>query len=196
MSSFGVVGAGVQAAWQAIYTAAETGADIVLVFARSDRSFLRFRDTVARFRPDLVVERCADVTDLVRRTDLIVAATTSSTPVLPDSDLLRGKTLVSVGSFRPHMQELPDAAYRLAGAIVVDSPAAIHEVGDVINPVAAGLVPADRVTGLADLVSGTHAATGSTRIFKSVGHAIFDLFAARHFHRLAVERGLGQELNQ
>jgi ornithine cyclodeaminase/alanine dehydrogenase-like protein (mu-crystallin family) len=195
ISSFGVVGAGVQAAWQAIYTAAETGAGIALVFARSDRSFLRFRDTVTRFRPNLVIERCTDPADLVRRTDLIIAATTSSTPVLPDSDM-RGKTLVSVGSFRRHMQELPDSAYRLAGAIVVDSPAAIHEVGDVINPVAAGLVPAGRVTNLADLVSGVVAPANGTRIFKSVGHAIFDLFAARHFHRLAVERGLGQELHE
>ncbi len=68
------------------------------------------------------------------------------------------------------MQELPDAAYRLAGAIVVDSPAAIHEVGDVINPVAAGLVPSERVTGLADLVSGAYPATaGSTRIFDPSG---------------------------
>jgi hypothetical protein len=32
------------------------------------------------------------------------------------------------------MQELPDAAYELAGHVVVDADAARHEFGDVLNP--------------------------------------------------------------
>ena len=75
-----------------------------------------------------------DVGELLARTDVVIAATTSAEPVLPDDPaLLAGKHFISVGSYRPAMQELPDAVYRLAGHLVLDSDFARHEVGDAIN---------------------------------------------------------------
>ena len=82
-----------------------------------------------------------DVGELLARTDVVIAATTSAEPVLPDDPaLLAGKHFISVGSYRPAMQELPDAVYRLAGHLVLDSDFARHEVGDAINPVEKGIL--------------------------------------------------------
>lgn len=197
METLGLVGCGVQGAWTAILTAAVTRVKTVACLSRGEASFARFAATLARFAPDLRVERCASAADVLDRASCVVTATTSATPVLPDDhDLLRGKLLVSIGSFRPAMQELPDAAYGLASRVVVDSPHAAHEVGDLIGPISRGLIAPDDIVQMADLLLGSKALDGNpTRIFKSVGFAAFDLFAAELMVRTARARGLGQEVS-
>ncbi len=196
LDTLGIVGCGVQGAWAAIQAAAVRPVRTLYALARSETSFVRFHETVARFAPGLTIERCATAEELLGQTECVLTATTSTTPVLPDDpDLLAGKLLISIGSYRPHMQELPDAAFRLAGAVVVDSPHAATEVGDLINPLAAGLLKPDRVIGLGEILGGRHRPEpGTTRVFKSVGYAAYDLFVADLLYRLARERGLGQQI--
>jgi len=85
----------------------------------------------------------------------VVTATTSAEPVLPDeSNLLVNKHFISVGSFSPTMQELPDSVYRLAGLLAVDSQHAGQEVGDVINPIRKGIIRESDVFSIAECVTG------------------------------------------
>ena len=84
-----------------------------------------------------------------------MTATTSAEPVLPDeSNLLVNKHFISVGSFSPTMQELPDSVYRLAGLLAVDSQHAGQEVGDVINPIRKGIIRESDVFSIAECVTG------------------------------------------
>ena len=74
-----------------------------------------------------------------------------------------------------------DEAVRRA-AVFVDTSAALDESGDLLGPIAAGmLAPGSAVTELAELCRGEHAGrsdAGQITLFKSVGTALADLAAA------------------
>lgn len=93
------------------------------------------------------------------------------------------------------MQELPDSVYRLAGQLVIDSDAARHEVGDVIGPVARGVLNAKDVFSVGQLVTGRRSVdVHSTTAYKSVGMALYDLIAAQVAYSAAKLRGIGREI--
>jgi ornithine cyclodeaminase len=79
------------------------------------------------------------------------------------------------------MREADDDAL-LRGRVVVDSPKAVTEGGDVAVAIAAGAYRADRIAGtLGDLASGAlpgHDDEHELTVFKSVGVALEDLAAA------------------
>lgn len=109
---------------------------------------------------------------------VIVTATTSSSPVV------RGATrddavIVAVGAYRPDMAELSPETIRDAGLVVVDTlEGARAEAGDLIQAVEAGAWSWSRARTLLDVLDSPPTLTG-TRVFKSVGHAMYDLAAAR-----------------
>ena len=193
----GVIGTGVQGMWQAICASSVRPVRTVCFLARSQESAQRFVDSVAPRIPSVQLVRCRDAEELLRKSTVIIAATTSAVPVLPDDrTLLAGKHFISVGSFRPAMQELPNAVYELAQCAVIDSDGARHEVGDLINPLAAGLLRTDDVYHLAELVSGARRVdVGRTTVFKSVGMALYDLYAASALVAEAQRAGRGTELD-
>ncbi len=196
-SSMGIVGCGVQGAWQVIVACALRPIREVFCVYRSRESFEKFSETVARHAPDVELVPCADARELLERTSLVIAATTSAEPVLPDEPtLLKGKHFISVGSFKPGMQELPDSVYALAGCLAVDSEHARHEVGDVINPCSKGLLGASDVFSIAECVAGDRAIDVTrTTAYKSAGMAIYDLRVAQAFLRAAIVHGIGREVS-
>jgi ornithine cyclodeaminase len=195
-ASVGIVGCGVQGAWQAIFACAVRPIREVFALGRAPASYEKFVETVARHAAGVRVVRCADVRELLRRTGIVIAATTSSEPVLPDEPaLLAGKHFISVGSYRTSMQELPDSVYRLAGELAVDSEAARHEVGDVVNALDRKLVASDQVYLIGELVMGRRAVRADhTTAYKSVGSALYDLFVAEAMVEAAGRSGAGVEV--
>jgi ornithine cyclodeaminase len=111
---------------------------------------------------------------LTARAGLIVTATTSSEPVLADN--VRDEAFVAaVGSFTPQAAELPPSLVGRASLFVDDLAAAKVEAGDYLR---AG-VDWGRVTPLEDVLDGAPPRPAGPIVFKSVGHALFDLAAAR-----------------
>ena len=196
-SSVGIIGCGVQGAWQAIFAAAVRPVSEVFCVARSPASFERFSALIRSQAPNLRIILCRDACQLLSRTELVIAATTSATPVLPDEPkLLEGKHFISIGSYRPTMQELPDAIYRLAGHIVIDAEAARLEAGDVIGPLARGIVNASNVFTIGALLSGQESVdVARTTAYKSVGMALYDLYVARVLLAQARTRNAGREVS-
>ncbi len=120
--------------------------------------------------PDAVVSEAA----------VIVTATTSLRPVLTLTPR-PGAVVCAVGAFRHDMAELAPAVVAGASRVVVDTlQGAEAEAGDLIQAVAAGVWRWDAAEALVDVLSGdtTSPKTGYG-IFKSVGHAMYDLAAAR-----------------
>jgi ornithine cyclodeaminase len=196
IASVGIVGCGVQGAWQAIFACAVRPVREIVCAPRSRASFERFRSTVGAHAHGVAITPCAGVRDLLARTGVVIAATTSAEPVLPDdAALLADKHFISVGSYRPAMQELPDAVYRLAGHLVLDSEFARHEVGDAINPVARGILKEADVFPLGQLVLGRRSVDVTrTTAFKSTGMALFDLFVAKALYERAGEANVGRDV--
>jgi ornithine cyclodeaminase len=119
----------------------------------------------------------------VAAADIVSCATSSPTPVLCGSWLAPGTFVDLVGSFSPATREADDAVV-LRSRIFVDTYAgAMSEAGDILDPLARGVIDRQRVEGeLSDLVRERVA--GRTNrdeitLFKSVGTAIEDLAAAK-----------------
>jgi ornithine cyclodeaminase/alanine dehydrogenase-like protein (mu-crystallin family) len=116
--------------------------------------------------------------------DVVVCATTASTPVFDGGLLADGACVAAVGSHHPDVRELDDTVFRRAARIVVeDRDTALREAGDVIQAVAAGACAPDRLTGLADLLAAGPGTAAGLSVFKSVGMAWQDLALAEHAHR-------------
>lgn len=88
----------------------------------------------------------------------VVTATTSTEPVLPEdvANHRDGNFFVAgIGSFRPHMAELPAGLVRRARLCCADTPHAVTEAGD-LDPARTGIDPT-AVLALADAVARARA---------------------------------------
>ncbi|HYM42620.1 MAG TPA: hypothetical protein VET46_07635 [Steroidobacteraceae bacterium] len=194
--SLGVVGTGVQGAWVAISACAVRPIRTVFAVRRSAASFASFEKALAERAAGVRVVACANAAELLERTGVIVTATTSAAPVLPDTpSLLEGRHFVAMGSYERHMRELPDGVFRLAGHLVLDSEFARHEVGEAVHSVEQRLIPEANVFTIGELAAGKRTLDITrTTAYKSAGMALFDLYVARALHAAALRRGVGQEV--
>ncbi|NUZ05851.1 ornithine cyclodeaminase family protein [Piscinibacter koreensis] len=113
--------------------------------------------------------------------DVVSCATLATAPLIAGAWLGAGSHLDLIGSFTPAMREADDACF--AGARVwIDTEEALAKSGDLLDPLARGvLAPGDVVGTLAGLCRGaadTRASAGERTVFKSVGSALEDLAAA------------------
>jgi ornithine cyclodeaminase len=197
VTSVGIIGAGVQGAWQAISACAVRPIGAVFAVRRSAAGFERFVATLARHIPQVRVIACESATELLSRTAVIITATTSAEPVLPDDPkLLAGKHFIAIGSFERHMRELPDSVLRLAGHLVLDSSLARHEVGEAVRPLEQGILAETDLFMIGELASGRRTVDVTrTTAYKSAGMALYDLYVARALHAAARRRSVGQEVS-
>ena len=107
---------------------------------------------------------------------LIVTATTSRTPVLT-GPVRRDAFICAVGSFQPEVAEVSAEVIGQSRVVVDTLAAAQTEAGDLIQAVAAGRLRWSEVVGLESLLKNPTQVDQPT-VFKSVGHALFDLAAA------------------
>jgi ornithine cyclodeaminase len=148
-----------------------------------NRSALRARTLAASLADTgLAVSLADDLERAVRTADIVSTATISSEPLVSGAWLAPGTHLDCVGAYRPGMRETDDEVARRARIFVDTRTGAFGEAGDILQPIAAGVIGKDAV--LADLFDLTRGlSTGrQTReeitLFKSVGAAIEDLAAA------------------
>ena len=127
--------------------------------------------------------------------DVICTATTSATPVFADDEVTSGCHINAIGSYKPHMREIPPLTVARAHVVVDQLDAAWAEAGDLILPLEAGLITSGHVRAeLGELVAGTKPGRTDAHtltFFKSVGVAIQDLAAASHALTNARQLGLG-----
>jgi ornithine cyclodeaminase/alanine dehydrogenase-like protein (mu-crystallin family) len=192
-SSIGLIGCGVQGIHQAIFACAVRSISTIYYLHRSDEATSRLLSFVKKYFPHVVMERSDTVDELLIKTNIIIASTTASEPVLPnDEDKLRGQHFISIGSYKPSMQELPDAIYRLADKLFIDSEFARHETGDTINPVKKGLLKEETIFTLGKLITRKVTVDiNKTTVYKSAGMAIFDLFVAQAMYEQAIKMKIG-----
>ncbi len=135
----------------------------------------------------------------VRGADIVTVATNSLRPVFDGADLAPGAHVNGVGSFKPAMRELDETTIRRARRIVVDlRESALHEAGELIAARAAGITDPGDWLELGDLLADPDLCRhdpDAITLFKSVGHAVQDLYAARCALDRAHRLGLGQALS-
>lgn len=192
--TLGVVGAGVQGEYQAIAAAHVLDIKKVFVFDLNPESVQKFKTEVLTHAPQLEIIQSENIDQLTLNSDIIVTATTSSAPVLPnDKRLLKDKTFIAIGSFKPNMQELPDTLFQLIDRYYIDTIHAQHESGDVVQPLVNHLINFNQLTPFANIINSKKKYNG-TQLFKSVGMALFDIYIANWLYDKAVQKSIGTEV--
>jgi alanine dehydrogenase len=124
------------------------------------------------------VRSAHDLEAAARSADVISCATLAERPLIKGLWLKSVRHLDLVGSFNPAMRETDDECLRDA-FIAVDTPAAMQESGDLIQPLTNGIVEKMNIALLNDLVARKATAPRAAKsVFKSVGVAHADLAAA------------------
>lgn len=122
-----------------------------------------------------------DLPAAVREAEIVSCATLATEPVVQGRWLRAGSHLDLIGSFTPQMREADDDCLRGA-RLYIDVEEALAKSGDLIGPLAQGVIRADGVAGtLATLARGEaigRGTAGERTVFKSVGTALEDLAAA------------------
>ena len=115
-----------------------------------------------------------DLQNALPATDVVLALTTSRTPVIPAH--IAAQTLaIGVGTFKPDMAEFPPSLLHSRQIVVDDLGGARHEAGDLLQ---AG-VDWSQVRDLASVLGAKPTLTGAVPVFKTVGQAAWDLAAGR-----------------
>ena len=128
----------------------------------------------------LPTSQCGNLEQAVRSADLIVTATSATTPIVHGRWLKPGAHLSLIGSFKPTMREVDGETFRRAGQVWLDDCAALAESGDLLDAIAEGCLDESRIDGnLRSLLrSSRRPAPHDITIFKCAGFAAADLIAA------------------
>jgi len=134
----------------------------------------------------------------VRGADVLITATTSTSPVVQGAWLKRGVHINAIGANFEHRRELDSATVAAAKFIATDDTEQVrYESTDLAVPVSEGLLSWDQVHSLGDVVAGkikgrnTH---DDVTLFKSLGVAIEDVALAARAYEKALKLGVGMTL--
>ncbi len=124
----------------------------------------------------LAVDVADDLEAAAGKADIVCCVTSSRLPVLLGAWVKDEVHVSLIGGFAPDMREADDEVLRGA-AIYADAPAAANEAGDLVAPIANGVIDAAQIVMLSDVGEPRRA---PRTVFKSVGNAGYDMIAARH----------------
>jgi alanine dehydrogenase len=178
-----LAGTGALAPWMAAAHAVVRPIERIDVWGRRAERVAATVEAVRELVKSRVEVRAAPSLDeSVRAADIVTCATSSPTPLVEGRWLKPGSHVDLVGSFTPSTREADDEAVRRARIFVDTFEGALAEAGDLLDPIARGVIRREQVEGeLADLVRGKASGRRTAEeitLFKSVGTALEDLAAA------------------
>lgn len=175
-SSALLIGTGVQAAAHVDALATYFGIRRFRIASRNADHAKAFCAHAAGLHPGMSIE-AVDMTslpDACQDVDLVIALTTSTSPVIPAALPLRTMA-IGVGAFKPEMAELPAELLHARSIVVDDITGARHEAGDLLR----AQLDWSGIRSLADAATEGAQRGNSAPVLKTVGHATWDLAAAR-----------------
>jgi ornithine cyclodeaminase len=193
--SAAVIGTGGQARYQLLALLQVRPIEQATVWGRRQAAEQYQSDMAAAGVP---VSIAASAREAVQGTEVVITATSSTTPVIEEGWLARGAHVTAVGSDMPHKQELDPRILVAAGKYVPDSIDAAADSGELHHALEAGLLELGSVYGeLTAVASGRLAgrtADDELTVADLTGLGIQDAAVAALAARLADERGAGRDV--
>jgi uncharacterized protein (TIGR02246 family) len=166
----GILGSGVQA--RSHFEALRLVRDF-----REVRAWSPNADRLRRFAAETGAHAMESTEQVVRGADVVAAVTASPTPVVLNDWVAEGTHVIAVGSCLPTQRELDPELVARARLVVDSRAAALQEAGDVVMGIAEGRWTAEHIEAeLGELPVRRN--DREITVFKSLGLAIEDLFAA------------------
>jgi ornithine cyclodeaminase len=190
-----ILGAGVEATTHLAAISAVRTLSRVRIWNRTPARAERLVRLAAE-RHGLRVEVCATAEAAVRGASIVCTTTASKQPVLEGRWLAPGVHINAVGSSTKDARELDSDLVRRATLFVDARESALNEAGDLLVPMAEGLVGPDHIAAeLGEVLIGQHPgrrADEEITLFKSLGLGIEDVASARFVVSEAERLGVGQ----
>jgi ornithine cyclodeaminase/alanine dehydrogenase-like protein (mu-crystallin family) len=179
--TLGIIGTGVQGIYQAKFACSVRSIEKLTVLDNSERSVEKFIEVFSSEFPGIPVTVAGNSESLCSESEIVITATNTTEPLFPEKkELFECKTFIGIGSYKPDCREYPGALFNTIDQIFIDTIHGLKESGDLIYPVQERLIAEDKIYSLGSLISGVIPLSDkTTRFFKTVGSAIFDLYAAK-----------------
>ena len=189
VSTIGLIGCGVQGYYQLLYALVIRPITKVYLFTSPSKDLTSFIELLQNDLGKQNIKReiqfivCKNSTEVVQESEIIITATTSSVPVLPDDpSLYKQKLIIAIGSYQPTSRELPDAVFSYNPPVFIETDYALEESGDLAIPLSSGKLSVSSIHLLTEIKSNP-SLKQSTMIFKSVGIALYDNLIGYHFYQ-------------
>jgi len=151
----------------------------VFIWGRDKNKALKI---VEELKDDFNIKAIDNIEDEISNVDIISCATLSANPLVFGKHLSQGQHIDLVGAYKPDMRESDDEVVRLAD-VFIDTNMAKKETGDIKIPLENGVLKEEDIKAdLFELTRGKKEGRISSEtitLFKSVGHALEDLAAAK-----------------
>lgn len=187
----GMIGTGGMAFEQFLGNMEVRPIDKVLLYNRTTEKAESFKQRILKKYPDLEVIVTGDVSDLVKKSDIINCQTPSNEPVFNAEDVQPGTHINGIGSYQPSMKEIDYKIFPKADWVVVDDLDGVkEESGELIEANENGTFTFEEIDDELKTLSINNQKRKSEdaiTVFKCVGAAYFDL---------AVAIGAYQKLNK
>ncbi|MEK8046883.1 ornithine cyclodeaminase family protein [Ideonella margarita] len=190
----GVIGAGFEARNALECLAAVRTLKTVRIFSPTPASRERFAEG---FSARMDIAAVTSPQSAVQDVDVVICAARSrdESPVLHGARLNPGCTVVSLGSTLPEQREVDEATMARAACIVADMPEEVmHDTGDALAALKAGVDLDSKLASLNDLVAGRLTPRRHAHdivLYKSVGSALQDIAMAEMLLARARQLGVG-----
>ncbi len=148
------------------------------------RNFAKAKKVATQLHlPNLDIQPIKNIETGIMEADIITCATLSQQPLVLGKYLKPGQHLDLVGSFKPDMREADDEAIQKSTIFVDILEGATKECGDILVPLESGVLKMEDIQadlfGLSQMNIFQRKNEQEITLFKSVGHALEDLTAAR-----------------
>lgn len=196
-----MIGTGAMAFEQALGVLAVRDIKEILLINPTKEKAHRFKDKLYKYGIDrsIQIEVLDDVSEAVKRSQIICCSTRSHEPVFNGEDIQPGTHVNGVGSYLPHMREVDFTFIKRATKIVVDD---LHgtkeEAGELIHAAKQPDWSFEQIHGelidlIVNLVSHREHEDEIT-FFKSVGAAYYDMAVAIGVYKNALQKNAGMKV--
>lgn len=146
------------------------------------RSEAKAQHIVETLKSEFDIEVVTSLEEGCAKADIISCITLSQAPLVLGSYLKEGVHVDLVGSYKPDMREVDDDAIAKS-EVFIDTKMALKESGDLLTPLENGVLKEEDIrASLYELCKKEHKGREHKEqitLFKSVGHALEDLVAAK-----------------
>ncbi len=196
--NIGLIGPGVQGFYQLLFAAKVRDVKNMYVYGRNKDNLDKFIEKLKNKLPGINITASKNPVELVKNSEIIITATPSKKPVIPnDKELLKGKHIIAIGSYKPEMREIPDSVYELVEEVYIDTELAVEEAGDIIKPLEDNLINKEQIKTINQVMENKSIKIeGKTTLFKCVGMALLDLVVAEEIYKKALELNIGNKLSK
>jgi ornithine cyclodeaminase/alanine dehydrogenase len=193
----GIIGTGVQGRMQVAAVCKVRPIEKVKAYDIAPDQCSRFCEQISK---DLGVQSIQAHTpeEAVRNSDIVVTSSSSKEPVLKSEWLDAGTHINAIGSHTPNAREIDAPTIKRAKIIVDTREAALKEAGDIMIPIAQGIITPEHIFAeLGEIVTGKKQGRvndDEITLFKSQGLAIQDVSTAWRIYELATKKGIGKSI--